>query len=208
MKLYTFDSAPNPARLKRFMDYKGIQLDNEQIDMAKLGQHEAQYLAVVPEGTLPTLVLEDGTRLTEVIAIAHYLELIFPDRPLLGVTPLEKATILNWNHRIFNTIFMAVAEAFRNSHPGFVDRGLPGTKAYAQIPALIGRGRARLNHEFEGINRHLAQHAFVAGNNFSFADIDLLIALEFSRWAAKTAPSEALSAITNWRERATEQLQG
>ena len=208
MKLYTFDSAPNPARLKRFMDYKGICLNNEQIDMSKLGQHEASYLAVVPEGTLPTLVLEDGSRLTEVIAIAHYLESIFPEKPLLGITPLEKATILNWNHRIFNTFYIAVAEAFRNSHPAFADRGLPGTKPYAQIPALAERGRERLSHAFEDINRHLAERDFVAGSNFSFADIDLLIALEFAGWAAKITPSEAHSAIASWQQRAAAQLAG
>ena len=208
MKLYTFDSAPNPARLKMFMHYKGIRIETQQINMGKLGQHDASYLAVVPEGTLPTLVLEDGSRLTEVIAIAHYLESIFPENPLLGVTPLEKATILNWNHRLFNTIFAAVAEAFRNSHPAFADRGLPGTTPYAQIPALVERGRARLSREFEVIDQHLNQHDFIAGSCFSFADIDLLAALEFAQWGAKSAPAEELNAIASWRQRAAAKLQG
>ena len=208
MKLYTFDSAPNPARIKMFMEYKDIHIETEQIDMAKLGQHDASYLAIVPEGTLPTLVLEDGSRLTEVIAIAHYLESIFVEKPLLGVTPLEKATILNWNHRLFNTLFTAVAEAFRNGHPAFADRALPGTTPYAQIPALVERGRARLSREFEIIDQHLKQHDFVAGSCFSFADIDLLAVLEFARWGAKSTPAEELSAITSWRQRATDKLQG
>ena len=93
MKLYTFDSAPNPARLKMFIDYKGITVDTQQIDMAKAAQLDGSYTDIVPEATLPTLVLDDGTRLTEVIAIAHYLEAIYPQRPLLGTSPSELSLI-------------------------------------------------------------------------------------------------------------------
>ena len=93
MKLYTFDSAPNPARLKMFIDYKGIEIDTVQIDMGKAAQLEADYTEIVPEATLPALVLDDGRRLTEVIAIAHYLEGLHPDRPLLGTSNEEKASI-------------------------------------------------------------------------------------------------------------------
>ena len=137
MKLYTFDSAPNPARLKMFIDYKGITVDTQQIDMAKAAQLDGSYTDIVPEATLPTLVLDDGTRLTEVIAIAHYLEAVYPERPLLGTTPSERGLILNWNHRIFNTLFMACAEAFRNGHPAYSGRALPGPQNVEQIPISV-----------------------------------------------------------------------
>ena len=158
MKLYTFDSAPNPARLKMFIDYKGITVDTQQIDMAKAAQLDGSYTDIVPEATLPTLVLDDGTRLTEVIAIAHYLEAVYPERPLLGTTPSERGLILNWNHRIFNTLFMACAEAFRNSHPAYAGRALPGPQNFEQIPALAERGKARLMSALEMTNRRPSHH--------------------------------------------------
>lgn len=202
MKLYTFDSAPNPARLKMFLDYKGIDLDTQQIDMSKLEQHSEAYLQIVPEATLPALVLNDGTRLTEVIAIAHYLESLYPERPLLGVTPLEKAMILNWNHRLFHSVFMAVAEAFRNTHPVFENRGIPGTRPYPQIPALAERGRDRLVHGLEILDGELATRDWVAGTDFSFADIDLMALITFAKWGAKVEPDPGLTHLAAWRERA------
>lgn len=202
MKLYTYDSAPNPARLKMFLDYKGIHIETEQIDMSKLEQHSEAFLAVVPEATLPALVLEDGSRLTEVIAIVHYLEALHPERPLLGVTPLERAQVLNWNHRLFNSVFTAAAEAFRNAHPAFKDRALPGTRPYAQIPELAERGRARLIHGLETLNDELSGRDFVAGERFSFADIDLLALLGFAKWAARVEPDPALTHLARWRQQA------
>lgn len=202
MKLYTYDSAPNPARLKMFLEYKDIHIETQQIDMAALEQKGDAYLSIVPEGTLPTLILEDGTRLTEVIAIAHYLESIYPERPLLGVTPLEKAMILNWNHRLFHSVFMACAEAFRNAHPAFKDRALPGPKAYAQIPELAERGRERLIDSLALLDSELATRPFIAGESFSFADIDLLALLTFAKWAAKVVPDDSLTHLAQWRARA------
>ena len=202
MKLYTYDSAPNPARLKMFLDYKDIHIETQQIDMAKLEQHSEAFLATCPNATLPTLVLEDGSRLTEVIAIAHYLESLYPERPLLGVTPVEKAQILNWNHRLFQTVFMATAEAFRNAHPAFKDRALPGVRPIAQIPALAERGRERLHYGFEELNAELENRPFIAGEHFSFADIDLLALLQFAGWAAKAQPDSSLTHLAAWKIRA------
>lgn len=206
MKLYTYDSAPNPARLKMFLAYKHIQIETQQIDMAKLEQLDTAFLEICPNGTVPTLVLENGSRLTEVIAIAHYLEALYPERPLLGVTPLEKAEILNWNHRLFQTVFMATAEAFRNAHPAFKDRALPGPRPVAQIPELAERGRERLIAGLDEINRELATRPFVAGERFSFADIDLLALIQFAAWAAKVKPSDSLTCLHAWHERATNAL--
>lgn len=208
MKLYTYDSAPNPARLKMFLTYKAIDIDTQQIDMTKLEQHSAAFLEICPNGTVPTLVLDNGKRLTEVIAIAHYLEMLYPERPLLGVTPYEKAMILNWNHRLFQTVFMATAEAFRNAHPAFKDRALPGTHPVAQIPELAERGRDRLIVGLEEMDRELATRPFVAGEQFSFADIDLMALIQFAGWAAKVKPDENLRQLHAWHERASLALNG
>lgn len=199
MKLYTFDAAPNPARVGLFMAHKGIALETVQIDLGKEEQLGATYRAIVPEATVPALLLDNGAVLTAVIAIVHYLEEIFPDKPLLGRTPEERALILNWNHRLFGEVFSAIADAFRNAHPNYVDRALPGPINVAQLPDLADRGRMRLTESFSMLNDALASQTFLAGEHVSFADIDLLVAIDFAKWAARMTPDESLEHLHRWR---------
>ena len=199
MKLYTFDAAPNPARLGMFMQYKGISLDTIQIDLGAEEQLGEAYRAIVPEATVPALVLDDGSVLCSVIAIAHYLESQYPDKPLLGRTPEERARVLNWNHRLYSDIFAATGDAFRNGHPNYVDRALPGPINVAQLPDLADRGRMRLTESFTMLNDALASQTFLAGEHVSFADIDLLVAIDFAKWAARMTPDESLEHLHRWR---------
>ena len=199
MKLYTFDAAPNPARLGMFMRYKGITLDTVQIDLGTEEQLGEAYRAIVPEATVPALILDDGTALCSVITIAHYLETQYPDNPHLGRTPEERARVLNWNHRLYSDIFLAAGDAFRNGHPNYVDRALPGPVNVAQLPELVERGRIRLTKGLEIINEALSDSAFLAGDHFSFADIDLLAAIDFAKWGARLTPDESLTHLHHWR---------
>lgn len=207
MKLYTYDDAPNPARLKMFLDFKGIEIDTQQIDMTRVEQQGEAYLAINPEATLPALVLDDGTLLTSVMAMTQYLDALYPERPLTGTTPEEKARVVNANQQVLSGIFMAIAETFRNSHPAFANRGLPGTLPLPQIPELAERGKKRLETEMTRWNETLATQPFVAGDFFSVADMDLLAALDFASWGARTAVPDALTHLLDWRQRARETLQ-
>ena len=202
MKLYTFDPAPNPQRLKMFMDYKGIELDATQVNFQDGEQRTDAYKAVVPTGTVPALVLDSGRVLSSVFAITQYLEALHSDRPLLGTSDEERALILDWNHRIFNDVFKAIADLFRNTNPAFAGRALPGTLDTEQIPALAERGRSQLLHTLNIMNDELASRDYVAGESFSMADIDLLASLQFAGWAAKVQPDESLTALSDWRKRA------
>jgi len=202
MKLYTFDPAPNPQRLKLFMEYKSITIDTHQVDFQGQEQRGDAYLAIIPTGTVPALVLDNGEVLTSVVAMTHYLEALYPERPLLGSTLEEKAAILDWNHRLFTEVFRAVADVFRNTSPGFVDRALPGTQNYAQIPELAERGAHQLQHAFGVLNGELSQRDFLAGSTFSMADIDLLALLHFAGWSIKTEPDATLEHLIAWRQRA------
>lgn len=198
MKLYTFDAAPNPARLAMFMQYKGISLETTQVNLGTEEQLGEAYRAIVSEATVPALILDDGSVLSAVIAIVHYLESQFPDKPLLGHSPEERAHVLNWNHWLFSEIFSAVADAFRNGHPNYVDRALTGPTNVAQVPELVERGRTRLTQGFAVANERLAKSDFLAGDNFSFADIDLLAAIDFARWGARLSPDESLTHLHRW----------
>ena len=202
MKLYTFDPAPNPQRLKMFLDYKGIQIDTYQVNFPEGEQRTDAYKAIVPSGTVPALVLDDEQVLSSVFAITQYLEAIHPEHPLLGGSNEERAVVLDWNHKLYNDVFRPTGDAFRNSNPAFAGRALPGTLDTEQIPALADRGRAQLNHAFETLNSELGIRPFVAGDTFTMADIDLLAVIKFAGWAAKMSPDEDHTALHNWLSRA------
>ena len=205
MKLYTYDPAPNPRRLALFLKYKGIELDTEQVDLGQLEQHGEEYAKINPARTVPALVLDDGHLLTEVIGMCVYLEALHPDKPLLGSTPEEKAEVISWDHKLFLTGFMPIADIFRNGHPAFEGRAMPGPIKLEQVPALVERGKIRLEHFWTMVDEHLADKPWFAGDNFSFADIDMFCICEFSGWI-KTGIPDACTHIKAWHERATAEL--
>ncbi|MEE4193177.1 MAG: glutathione S-transferase family protein [Halieaceae bacterium] len=205
MKLYTYDPAPNPMRLKLFLQYKGIELDTQQVDLGKLEQHEDSYGAINPARTVPALVLDDGKLLTEVIGQCVYLEGLHPDKPLLGSTPLETAEVISWDHKIFLQGMAAIADIFRNGHPAFKDRAMPGPLKLPQIPELCERGKIRLEAFWPMIDEQLGKHPWVAGDHFSFADIDLFCLVQFAGWIKESIPEDC-SNMQAWYPRAEKEL--
>jgi glutathione S-transferase len=205
MKLYTYDAAPNPRRLALFLKYKGIELDTEQVDLGAQEQHGEEYGRINPLRTVPALKLDSGDVLTEVIGQCVYLEALFPDKPLLGTTPLEKAEVISWDHRLFLAGFMAIADAFRNAHPAFKGRAMPGPLALPQIPELAERGKIRLHHFWPSMDAHFADSTWIIGDQFTFADIDMFCITEFAGWIKEGIP-ESCSNLLAWHERAGAEL--
>jgi len=205
MKLYTFDPAPNPQRLALFMRYKGIEIGTEQVNLMERAQMRDEYRAIVPEMTVPALVLDDGTVLSEVVGICVYLEALFPEKPLLGATPLEKAQVISWDHRLFNEVLVAIAEILRNTNPAFSGRALPGRLDVEQIPELGERGRFRLAEAWREMDAVLAGRTWLAGDHFSLADIDMVACESFSGWV-KCRPPENLETLHAYLARAKAEL--
>lgn len=201
MKLYTYDPAPNARRVTLFMQYKGIDIDTKQIDMMALEQLSDDYKEVNPECTVPALMLDDGTVLTEVVGICAYLEALYPDKPLMGSSALEKALVISWDHKLFVGIMAATGGILRNTSKGFVNRGLPGPIDVPQIPELAERGRLQIPQILVKLNEHLASNQWVAGGSFSLADIDLLVSIDFMAWVKQSVPDQC-EHLKSWRERA------
>jgi glutathione S-transferase len=201
MKLYTFDAAPNARRVTLFMQYKGIEIDTTQIAMMEQEQLGEAYQKVNPECTVPALVLDDGTVLTEVVGICAYLEALYPDKPLMGSSALEKALVISWDHKLFMGIMAATASILRNTSKGFVNRGLPGPVDLPQIPELAERGRLQIPQILAKLNEHLSNNQWVTGDNFSLADIDLMVSIDFMAWVKQSVPDECVH-LKSWHERA------
>lgn len=205
MKLYTYDPAPNPRRLTLFMQYKGITLDTQQVDLGTAEQLTDQYRQINPECSVPALQLDDGSVLAEVIGICTYLEALHPEKPLLGSTALEKARVISWDHRLFAAMTSAIAGMLRNRSRAFANRALPGPLDVPQIPDLVDRGKLQLDHFLPQLDKELAARPWLAGEHFTFADIDLLVAVDFMAWVKQSIPEDC-SNLREWYARAQAKL--
>ena len=189
--LYDCATAPSPRRARILLAEKGIAHETLQIDLRSNEQLGEAYRQVNPLCTVPALRTEeeDGPLLTDNAGIAAYLEARYPQPPLLGSTPHEKAEIASWNWRVEFEGLLAIAEAMRNSAPSLANRALPGPVDYAQIPELAQRGLARVQAFFVALNDHLAGRDFIATDRFSIADITAVVAVDFAR-LVKVKPGE------------------
>lgn len=179
MKLYEWDFAPNCRRLRMFLIEKGIELPKEECITPNISLKKP-YLDHYPHAMVPMLELDDGTQLGETLAIWTYFEALHPEPPLMGTTPVEKAVISAWERRAYDEGMVGHAEIFRNSHPNFVDRGLPGhTEAVPQIPDLVERGKLRVERFHRKFNDQLADKKYIAGDRFSVADITTVAVCDF-----------------------------
>lgn len=198
MTFYDCSTAPSPRRARILLAEKGIAHETVQIDLRSGEQFGDAYRKVNPQCTVPALRTEEGVVLTDNAAIAAYVEARFPEPPLLGSTPLEKAAIASWNWRVEFDGLLAVAEAMRNSSPAMAGRALPGPVDYPQIPELAQRGLARLQAFFDALNDQLAGRDFIAAERFSIADITAVVAVDFAR-VVKVKPGERHADLQRWR---------
>jgi glutathione S-transferase len=136
IKLYHAQASPNSRRVRMFLAEKGISLPLVSVDLAGGEQHGDAYRDINSRRVVPTLVLEDGTAIGEVLAIWRYLEEAYPATPLLGTTPKDKALVTMWERRAELEGFAAVMEGVRNAAPRLAGRAIAGPHDYAQIPEL------------------------------------------------------------------------
>ncbi|MEK9726064.1 MAG: glutathione S-transferase N-terminal domain-containing protein, partial [Rhodospirillaceae bacterium] len=164
MKLYDFQRAPNARRVRMFAAEKGIDLELIPVDLGSQQQMSDEYRAVNPRLAVPALLLDDGTILTESVAICRYLDETQPEPNLFGEGALGKATVEMWHRRVELEGMQAVADAIRNSIEFFAGRAIAGPVNFEQIPALAERGAKRIDLFFAMLDERLAESPFVAGD--------------------------------------------
>ena len=192
MKFYDLKAGMNPWRLRIFLAEKGINVPKVEVDMPG-GENRAEpFLSINPLGTMPVLELDDGTILTESIAICRYFEELHPDPPLMGTTPLEQATIEMWQRRMEFNLMNNVAAVFRHTHPAMAELEVP------QIADLAEASRPRVQAALEMLDDQLGKHHYVAGDSFSIADITALVGVDFTKVGRIQVP-ENLANLARWR---------
>ena len=197
MILYDVKTAPSPRRVRIFLAEKNLDVEVIQVNTAE-GEHlKEDFLKLNPWATVPVLKLDDGTCISEAIACCRYLEENYPNPPLMGVDPSEKAIISMWEHRMEWDGFLPVAEFLRNTVERFKNRGLTGALNFNQIPALAERGKKRIAHFHDFLDKRLAESKFVATDKYSIADITAQVSIDFAQRVGVSIPEDKKN-ILRW----------
>src|SRR5438270_10523511 len=175
MKLYDGGRAPNPRRTRIFLAEKRIKLPIEPIDLGAMQHKSSAYAAINPIKRVPALVLDDGTVITESIAICRYFEALQPEPALFGRGALESAVVEMWNRRIELHLLLPVSHVFRNSHPAMKAMEVP------QVPAWAEANKPRILEFISFLDGELKDRPFIAGDAFTVADITGLVAVDFMK---------------------------
>jgi len=183
MRLYDGGRAPNPRRVRIFLAEKGIAVPIERVDLAALEHKSEAFTALNPLQRVPVLVLDDGTVITESIAICRYFEGLRPEPPLFGRGALEIALVEMWNRRVELNLYQAVSAVFRHTHPAMKD-------LETQVPEWGEANRPRVFDFLGLLDRELQDRMFVAGDHYTVADITALVAVDFMRPAKLIVPEE------------------
>ena len=177
-----------------FLAEKGISVPLISVDLAAGEQHGDAYLAINARRVVPTLVLEDGTAIGEVLAIWRYLEEPFRDT-VAWLLSEGGALVTMWERRAELEGFAAVMEGVRNAAPRLAARAIAGPHDYPQIPALVERSKLRVANFYGDMNGRLAEAPFVAGEHFSAADITSMVTVDFATRAFDMPISTEMRAL-------------
>ncbi|MEX0368573.1 MAG: glutathione S-transferase family protein [Ruegeria sp.] len=197
MLFYDCSTAPNPRRARMFIAEKGLEIETRDISIADGEQLQDAFKVVNPRATIPVLVTDEGTVLTENLGIAAYLEAQFPEPPLMGRTPDERGLVMMWNAIAEQQGGLPIGEALRNTSPFFRDRAVPGPVNYEQLPALAERGMDRAKRFFDLLEERLQDSPFVACDHFTLADITTFVFVDFARVIRMRIP-ESYTATKAW----------
>jgi glutathione S-transferase len=190
MKIYDYAGAPNPKKLRVYLAEKGIDVPFETVDIAVGKNRAPEFLRKNPLGGLPVLELDDGSCLTESLAIIEYFEELHPEPPLIGRTPLERARTRELERICEIGVLNSVAGVFQNTSPMFASR-------IKQSAEAAESARMRLMNTLRVLNERIGNQPFVAGRNPSIADCTLLAALDFGVFAGIELPKE-LTNLQRW----------
>ena len=197
MKLYDGGRAPNPRRVRVFLSEKGISVPTEQIDLGTMQQKSGSYTAINPLQRVPALMLDDGTVLTESIAICRYFEAVKPHPVLFGRGAKQEALVEMWQRRLELHLLFAIAQVFRHLHPAMKQMEIP------QIPAWAEANKPRVVDFLSFLDSELQARRYVAGDDFSVADITGLVAIDFLKPAKLNVPAE-LTNVVRWHTEISE----
>ncbi|MEX0604648.1 MAG: glutathione S-transferase family protein [Marinobacter sp.] len=195
MKIYETKTAPNPRRVRMFMEEKGLldKAEFVQIDLVTGENLTPEYAARNPMKKVPVMELDDGTCIAETMAICRYFEESYPERPLLGNSALQKAHIEQWLRWIEYYFFMPTGMCFQHTSGYFKDRMTP-VKEWGE------ECRLTIEKFFHFLDKELADREYICGDEFTAADINAFTTIEFNKVNSIRIKPEQVN-LQAWYER-------
>lgn len=175
MKLYDAKALPNPRRVRIFLAEKGVNLPFEEVDVLNGENRKPEFLKRNPDATVPLLELADGNYLSETIAISRYFEELYPDKPLMGAGAEEKAAVEMWQRRVEHSLLNTLIAYFHHATEGFGDKARYRNKEWGL------HNRERFLASLDLFDMQLGTNSFIAGENYSIADITALCAIDLAK---------------------------
>jgi glutathione S-transferase len=198
MKFYNAPMpAPNPRRVRIFLAEKGVTLPTVEVSIMAGELKQPDHLARDPLGQLPTLELDDGSFLSETVAICRYLESLYPAPPMFGRNALENARIDMLTRRVEFQIGTPAGMFWRHAHPFTARVVVPQYKEFGES------NRAHYERGLAWVNDEMSERKFVTGDDYTIADICLLSMVDFADWIGLKVP-ENLAHLRSWHERVSE----
>lgn len=190
MKILQTKTAPNPRRVRIFLAEKGIEAPFEELDIIK-GLKTPEFTQLNPFQRVPVLVLDDGTAISETMAICRYFEETKSEPVLFGKGAKQRAVVEMWNRRVEFGLLACIAQAFRHLHPAAAQLEVP------QVPAWGEANKPKAQEVMQIIDRELGKRRFIAGDDYSVADITALVAMDFAKPARVERPA-GLDNLARW----------
>jgi glutathione S-transferase len=191
MKLYDGGRAPNPRRVRIYLAEKGITVPMEPVDLGALAHKSPAFAAINPLQRVPALELDDGTIITETMAICRYFEALQPEPPMFGVGAKEAAIVEMWQRRVEMHLFLPVTYVFRHTHPAMKAMEVP------QVPDWAEANKPRVMEFLQLLDGDLGKRRYIAGDRYSVADITGLVSVDFMK-PAKLAVPDTLGHLKRW----------
>ena len=192
MKILQTKTAPNPRRVRIFLAEKGIEVPFEEVDIVK-GLKTPEFTRLNPFQRVPVLVLDDGTSISETMAICRYFDETKPEPALFGKGAKQRAIVEMWNRRMELGLLACVAAAFRHLHPAAAQLEVPQVAAWGEA------NKPRAQEVMQIMDQELGKRRFIAGDDYSVADITALVAVDFAKPARVERP-QGLDNLARWHQ--------
>ena len=186
MIFYDGGGAPNARRVRIYLSEKGLDIPMKTIDIMK-GEHKTdEYKKISPLSQVPALELDDGTFITESIAICRYFEALNPDPNLMGTDPNEIAIIEMWQRRLELLLMIPIASVFRHGHPAM-------KHLENQVIEWSEANKPRILSFYNWLDKQLKGKDFICLNRYTLADVTALTCFEFAKWPKINIPEDCLN---------------
>jgi glutathione S-transferase len=185
--------APNPRRVRIFLAEKAMSIPLVHVPMREGAHKSAEFKAKNSLGQIPVLELDDGSTLSESVAICRYLEELNPEPRLFGSDPWQRAVVDMWIRRIELTLANRIGAVWVNTHKYTARLGTQ-YKDYGEAM------RVRALEVMRWLDGEIDGREFISSQRYSMADIVALTTIDFGQFIGIEIP-EDLERLRDWHKR-------